>query len=95
MGLLFLERLEGEGVFRCRQCRADAASRDSIISRDFYGRYGRAYLFDRVYVRLSYLVLLPLVTFGGSSLISLMIFPARWLMRGLCPLPRKKWRPAL
>ncbi|TVU48094.1 hypothetical protein EJB05_07717 [Eragrostis curvula] len=48
MGLLFLERLEGEGVFRCRQCRVDAASKDSIISRDFYGRTGRAYLFDRV-----------------------------------------------
>ncbi|XP_008658619.1 protein yippee-like OJ1003C07.11 isoform X1 [Zea mays] len=48
MGLLFLERLEGEGVFRCRRCRVDAASKDAIISRDFYGRSGRAYLFDHV-----------------------------------------------
>jgi hypothetical protein len=50
MGLLYLERLEGEGVFRCRRCRVDAASKDAIISRDFYGRTGRAYLFDHVYV---------------------------------------------
>ncbi|KAJ1266717.1 hypothetical protein BS78_08G173600 [Paspalum vaginatum] len=48
MGLLFVERLEGEGVFRCRRCRVDAASKDAIISRDFYGRTGRAYLFDHV-----------------------------------------------
>ena len=48
MGLLFVERLEGEGVFRCRRCRVDAASKDAIISRDFYGRTGRAYLFDSV-----------------------------------------------
>ncbi|CAL4929544.1 unnamed protein product [Urochloa decumbens] len=48
MGLLFVERLEGEGVFRCRRCRVDAASKDAIISRDFYGHSGRAYLFDHV-----------------------------------------------
>ncbi|OEL21742.1 putative yippee-like protein [Dichanthelium oligosanthes] len=48
MGLLFVERLQGEGVFRCRRCRVDAASKDAIISRDFYGRTGRAYLFDHV-----------------------------------------------
>ncbi|CAN6285361.1 unnamed protein product [Urochloa humidicola] len=48
MGLLFVERLEGEGVFRCRRCRVDAASKDAIISRDFYGSTGRAYLFDHV-----------------------------------------------
>jgi hypothetical protein len=38
MGLLFMERLEGAGVFTRRRCRVDAASKDSIISRDFYGR---------------------------------------------------------
>jgi hypothetical protein len=51
MGLLFVERLEGAGVFRCRKCRVDAASKDSIVSRDFYGHTGRAYLFDHVYLR--------------------------------------------
>lgn len=52
MGLLFVERLAGEGVFKCRRCRVDAASKDAVISKDFYGRSGRAYLFDHVYVRL-------------------------------------------
>ncbi|KAG8097192.1 hypothetical protein GUJ93_ZPchr0013g36062 [Zizania palustris] len=41
MGLLFVQRLDGEGLF-------NAASKDSIISRDFYGRSGRSYLFDHV-----------------------------------------------
>ncbi|KAL5218559.1 hypothetical protein ABZP36_019243 [Zizania latifolia] len=50
MGLLFVQRLDGEGVFKCRRCRVDAASKDAIISRDFYGRSGRAYLFDHVCV---------------------------------------------
>ncbi|KAG8073835.1 hypothetical protein GUJ93_ZPchr0006g40938 [Zizania palustris] len=49
MGLLFVQRLDGEGVFKCRRCRVDAASKDAIISRDFYGRSGRAYLFDHVF----------------------------------------------
>ncbi|GJN30555.1 hypothetical protein PR202_gb18868 [Eleusine coracana subsp. coracana] len=96
MGLLFVERLEGEGIFRCRQCRVDAASKDSIISRDFYGRTGRAYLFDHVYVATppstSSLVLLPLVSFGGSCLFSQMIFLAQWFMLGLCPWPWWKRR---
>ncbi|KAF0911175.1 hypothetical protein E2562_007953 [Oryza meyeriana var. granulata] len=48
MGLLFVQRLDGDGVFKCRRCRVDAASKDAIISRDFYGRSGRAYLFDHV-----------------------------------------------
>jgi hypothetical protein len=38
MGLLFVERLEGASVFTCRRCRVDAASKDPIISMDFYGR---------------------------------------------------------
>ncbi|KAF8776161.1 hypothetical protein HU200_003852 [Digitaria exilis] len=50
MGLLFVQRLEGEGVFRCRRCRVDSASKNAIISRDFHGRTGRAYLFHHVYV---------------------------------------------
>nr|CAB3501750.1 unnamed protein product [Digitaria exilis] len=48
MGLLFVQRLEGEGVFRCRRCRVDSASKNAIISRDFHGRTGRAYLFHHV-----------------------------------------------
>ncbi|BAT10550.1 Os10g0369500 [Oryza sativa Japonica Group] len=57
MGLLFVELLprHGDGggpasaVLKCRRCRVDAASADAILSRDFRGRFGRAYLFDHVY----------------------------------------------
>ena len=73
-----MERLEGEGVFRCRRCRVDAASKDAIISRDFYGRTGRAYLFDHVYVlcRLPFSFLL-----------------ARSRGDGCLPLAEMGWRP--
>ncbi|XP_062206003.1 putative yippee-like protein Os10g0369500 isoform X2 [Phragmites australis] len=51
MGLLFVEVLPrdgGEPVLKCRRCRVDAASTSAIVSRDFQGRFGRAYLFDHV-----------------------------------------------
>ena len=48
MGLLFVESLPGPKVFRCKYCRVHSASPDAILSKDFRGRRGRAYLFDRV-----------------------------------------------
>jgi hypothetical protein len=54
MGLLFVERLEGVGVFRCRKCRMNATSKDSIIFRDFYCHTSHAYLFDHVYQHHAY-----------------------------------------
>uniref|UniRef100_A0A804HVG4 Yippee domain-containing protein n=1 Tax=Musa acuminata subsp. malaccensis TaxID=214687 RepID=A0A804HVG4_MUSAM len=48
MGLLFVESLPGPKVFKCGCCKVDSASHDAIISKDFHGRYGRAYLFKSV-----------------------------------------------
>ncbi|KAJ8498244.1 hypothetical protein OPV22_008796 [Ensete ventricosum] len=48
MGLLFLESLPGPKVFKCGRCKVDLASHDAIISKDFHGRHGRAYLFRNV-----------------------------------------------
>ncbi|OEL38108.1 putative yippee-like protein [Dichanthelium oligosanthes] len=57
MGLLFVQVLpRGDGdpgspvaaVLQCRRCRLNAASMGAILSRDFHGQLGRAYLFDRV-----------------------------------------------
>lgn len=48
MGLLFLQSLPGKRIFKCRCCKAHSASADDIISKEFYGRYGRAYLFNSV-----------------------------------------------
>ncbi|MQL96143.1 hypothetical protein Taro_028814 [Colocasia esculenta] len=48
MGLIFLESLPGPKVFRCKCCGAHLATHDAIVSKDFHGRYGRAYLFKRV-----------------------------------------------
>ncbi|XP_078430100.1 putative yippee-like protein Os10g0369500 [Wolffia australiana] len=47
MGLIFLQLLPGPKVFKCRCCSAHLASRDAVISKDFNGRYGRAYLLKR------------------------------------------------
>ncbi|ONK59792.1 uncharacterized protein A4U43_C08F10740 [Asparagus officinalis] len=46
MGLLFVETLPGPKVFKCSCCKVDSASHDAIISKDFNGRFGRAYLFN-------------------------------------------------
>ncbi|URD73213.1 hypothetical protein MUK42_35961 [Musa troglodytarum] len=48
MGLLFVESLPGPKVFKCGRCKVDSASHDAIISKDFHGRDGRAYLFKSV-----------------------------------------------
>ena len=48
MGRLFLEYVEAPCVYVCLSCRAHLSSHDSIISKAFQGRHGRAYLFDDV-----------------------------------------------
>ncbi|KAF2923637.1 hypothetical protein DAI22_07g207700 [Oryza sativa Japonica Group] len=48
MGLLFVESLPGPKVFKCKFCGVDSASPDAIVSKEFRGRHGRAYLFDSV-----------------------------------------------
>ncbi|KAK6265098.1 hypothetical protein SCA6_020532 [Theobroma cacao] len=45
MGRLFIETLSGARIFKCKCCKVDSASHDDIVSKDFQGRFGRAYLF--------------------------------------------------
>ncbi|KAJ0980114.1 hypothetical protein J5N97_008369 [Dioscorea zingiberensis] len=48
MGLLFLESLPGPKIYKCSRCKAHSASHDAIMSKDFHGSYGPAYLFKSV-----------------------------------------------
>ncbi|KAL5197295.1 hypothetical protein ABZP36_000807 [Zizania latifolia] len=48
MGLLFVESLSGPKMFKCKFCKVDSASPDDIVSKEFRGRHGHAYLFDSV-----------------------------------------------
>ncbi|KMT04405.1 hypothetical protein BVRB_8g184760 [Beta vulgaris subsp. vulgaris] len=48
MGRLFIESLPGPKIYRCKCCKVDSASPDDIVSKDFYGRFGKAYLFRSV-----------------------------------------------
>ncbi|PRQ28245.1 hypothetical protein RchiOBHm_Chr5g0000961 [Rosa chinensis] len=48
MGRLFIETLSGPKIFKCRCCKVDTASHSEIVSKDFQGRHGRAYLFRNV-----------------------------------------------
>ncbi|KAK2652797.1 hypothetical protein Ddye_012653 [Dipteronia dyeriana] len=48
MGRLFIESLSGPRIFKCKCCKVDSASHDHIVSKEFQGRYGRAYLFRSV-----------------------------------------------
>ncbi|KAJ0082068.1 putative yippee-like protein Os10g0369500 [Pistacia vera] len=48
MGRLFIESLSGPRIFKCKSCKVDSASPDHIVSKEFQGRFGRAYLFRSV-----------------------------------------------
>ncbi|CAN1175064.1 Putative yippee-like protein Os10g0369500 [Linum perenne] len=48
MGRLFLLEVNGARVFKCKCCNVDFASYEDIVSKEFQGRYGRAYLFRKV-----------------------------------------------
>uniref|UniRef100_A0A803NYQ5 Yippee domain-containing protein n=1 Tax=Cannabis sativa TaxID=3483 RepID=A0A803NYQ5_CANSA len=45
MGRLYIESLSGHKIFKCKFCKVDSASHEDIVSKDFQGRFGRAYLF--------------------------------------------------
>ena len=48
MGRVFLRYVDSETVHCCAACRAHLAAHESIISKAFQGRHGRAYLFADV-----------------------------------------------
>ena len=48
MGRVYLRYVDAETVHCCGECRAHLAAHDSIISKAFQGRHGRAYLFGDV-----------------------------------------------
>ncbi|KAJ7561692.1 hypothetical protein O6H91_03G038000 [Diphasiastrum complanatum] len=48
MGQIFQERLPGPRIYCCSNCQAHAADYDEVVSKAFQGRYGRAYLFNKV-----------------------------------------------
>ncbi|CAO2842430.1 unnamed protein product [Amaranthus hypochondriacus] len=48
MGRLFIESLPGPKIFRCKCCKVDSASPENIVSKNFFGRFGKAYLFKTV-----------------------------------------------
>ncbi|XP_020099696.1 putative yippee-like protein Os10g0369500 [Ananas comosus] len=48
MGLLFVESLPDQELFRCGLCEVVIASADAIMSTNFTGRFGAACLMDRV-----------------------------------------------
>jgi hypothetical protein len=47
MGRPFLEYLDGR-IYTCTSCKAHLARYDKIVSRSFYSKHGKAYLFDEV-----------------------------------------------
>lgn len=48
MGRPFRVQLDGPRIYSCSTCRAHAADHDDIISKQFQGRHGRAYLLTNV-----------------------------------------------
>lgn len=89
MGRLFIESLNGPKIFKCKCCKVDSASHDDIISKDFQGRYGRAYLFKNVYALSPFLLLfsIPFSLFFHLTLILSLILNFLRLGFSFCPFP--------
>lgn len=47
MGRLALDRFEGVRIYACAKCGAHLSQYRLILSKDFHGHSGRAYLFER------------------------------------------------
>lgn len=45
MGRLFLEHLDEDKVYSCKRCAAHLVAKRHLISKNFHGKTGRAYLF--------------------------------------------------
>ncbi|KAF9610272.1 hypothetical protein IFM89_021833 [Coptis chinensis] len=50
MGRLFIESVPTTTtrIYKCKYCKVDLASYDELESKEFQGRYGKAYLFKTV-----------------------------------------------
>ena len=47
MGRLFVVSLEGK-IYSCKHCRTHLALCEDVVSKSFYSRHGKAYLFSKV-----------------------------------------------
>eukprot|EP00301_Raphidiophrys_heterophryoidea_P019286 c4246_g1_i1.p1 GENE.c4246_g1_i1~~c4246_g1_i1.p1 ORF type:complete len:111 (-),score=15.88 c4246_g1_i1:89-421(-) len=48
MGKIFKAYLSSDKIYSCLNCGTHFTQQDSLISKAFLGRYGRAFLFDKV-----------------------------------------------
>ncbi|KAI1282486.1 yippee [Xylaria sp. FL0933] len=48
MGLLYNTYLNSNKIYGCKNCKAHLANHEDIISRNFRGQHGKAYLFNTV-----------------------------------------------
>ena len=48
MGMTHAQYLSSSRIFGCKKCRTHLTSIESLISRNFTGQTGRAFLFDSV-----------------------------------------------
>eukprot|EP01027_Heterolobosea_sp_BB2_P022320 GEZU01032853.1.p1 GENE.GEZU01032853.1~~GEZU01032853.1.p1 ORF type:complete len:116 (-),score=15.68 GEZU01032853.1:233-580(-) len=46
MGKIFKRYLNGNSIYSCSNCKSHLANHDEIISKNFQGRHGKAYLFN-------------------------------------------------
>lgn len=48
MGLAYNTYLDSNKIYGCKNCKTHLANHDDIISRNFRGQHGKAYLFNSV-----------------------------------------------
>lgn len=48
MGRLFLEYLDAHKIYCCKKCLNHLVDKEQLVSKNFHGKTGRAYLFNKV-----------------------------------------------
>ncbi|KAI8323530.1 yippee-like protein [Martensiomyces pterosporus] len=48
MGYMYKVFLKGRGIYGCAECGTHFVEKGKIVSKDYNGQHGRAYLFDNV-----------------------------------------------
>nr|POF15180.1 protein yippee-like [Quercus suber] len=48
MGLVYNVYLDAKRIYGCKNCKTHLADHDDIVSRNFRGQHGKAYLFSTV-----------------------------------------------
>ena len=49
MGRFFIEHLGCDKIYNCKKCLSPLVAQEQLVSKNFHGKTGKAYLFEKAY----------------------------------------------